>query len=388
MKKIIVFIVIVVLILSVFFIFDFTTYPVSVDEDRMTVAEAMGNSDTSGYTRANRPREFEFPKDHGAHQDFKTEWWYFTGNLTTSSDQRFGYQFTIFRSALTPTEISYSDAWATNQIFMGHFAISDIDNNTFHFFERFTRGNNRLAGVQTFPFKVWLEDWQVATTNESKNQPIPDFTIESRTEDINLNLELSNLKPVVLQGELGLSQKGPQSGNASYYYSLTRLNTTGTIEIENIQYEVKGLSWLDREWSTSALGENQVGWDWFSLQLDNNIEIMYYQIRQKNDTIDPLSKGSFVFANGEYTKLNKVDLDLAITNYWQSPLGGTYPSGWTMKIPKYDIQLNIEPIMKDQELDVSIRYWEGAVEIDGNYQGTTISGKGYVELTGYAQDRL
>ena len=124
------------------------------------------------------------------------------------------------------------------------------------------------------------------------------------------------------------------------------------------------------------------------LHLENNIEIMYYQIRQKNDTIDPLSKGSFVFANGEYTKLNKVDLDLAITNYWQSPLGGTYPSGWTMKIPKYDIQLNIEPIMKDQELDVSIRYWEGAVEIDGNYQGTTISGKGYVELTGYAQDRL
>jgi predicted secreted hydrolase len=232
-----------------------------------------------------------------------------------------------------------------------------------------------------------LEDWQVATTNESQKQPIPDFTIESKAENTYLNLKLNNLKPVVLQGEQGLSKKGPQTGNASYYYSLTRLKTTGKIQIDNKQYEVDGFSWLDREWSTSALGENQVGWDWFSLQLDNNIEIMYYQIRQINNKIDPLSKGSFVFADGNISKLKIEDVKLEITNYWQSPLGGRYPSGWKMKIPKHDIELNIVPVMKNQELDVSIRYWEGAVEIDGDYHGKPISGRGYVELTGYAEDK-
>ena len=358
------------------------------DSDRLSVADALGSTDTVGYAQAISPREFKFPADHGPHPEFKTEWWYFTGNLATSSGRKFGYQFTIFRTAMIPVTINTTNEWSTNQVYMAHFAISDIDNKKFYHFERFARGNDQLAGAQAKPFKVWLEDWQIVGVDQKTNPTIPVMKLSAQNSNIELVLELENLKPPVLQGDNGLSQKGPQPGNASYYYSLTRIKSNGTLKIDDELFSVEGLSWLDREWSTSALGENQVGWDWFSLQLNDNTEIMYYQIRQSGNKVDPLSKGSIVFKDKRWKNLVRDDVQLKVLDYWPSPLGGNYPADWQLVIPSQNIDLRVTPVMSNQELDVSIRYWEGAVEVIGQYDGSDIQGNGYVELTGYAERNL
>lgn len=350
----------------------------------IAVAEAMGNTDTTGYERATKPIEFQFPRDHGPHPGFKTEWWYFTGNLTAESGERFCYQFTLFRSALSNQAVSRNSGWGTNQLYMGHFAVSDIDNGDFYFFERFSRGDEQLAGAKTHPFSVWLEDWYCEAAGNDSLDEMPGFKIRAGQDDVLLELTMQSEKPLVLQGDKGLSQKGAGSGNASYYYSLTRLNAAGTVQIGDQRYQISGYSWMDREWSTSALGEDQVGWDWFSLQFSDGQELMYYQLRKKDGSADNLSKGILVDKDGNGKVFYQDVVALNVTDYWESPLGGRYPSGWTLDVPDENLSLTITPMFKNQELDVAVRYWEGAVAIDGQRNGNPINGRGYVELTGYA----
>ncbi|MBD3225235.1 MAG: carotenoid 1,2-hydratase [Caldithrix sp.] len=356
-----------------------------IGREQQTVNRVLGNTDTAGYARAIQPRNFQFPYDHGPHPAFKTEWWYLTGNVTDVSGQRFGYQFTIFRTAMVPKPGTQNNTWLTNQVYMGHLAVSDISRERFYHFERFSRSNNQLAGARRIPLKVWLENWQLYTAQADTGGSIPPMHLRASNQTIGLDLHLQNSKPPVLQGDRGLSQKGPQPGNASYYYTLPRLTTRGTFTIHDETFKVEGLSWLDREWSTSALDTNQVGWDWFALQLDNGIDIMYYQIRQRGNRVDPHSKGSIVFADGDYELLSREQVRLEVLDHWQSPRGGGYPAEWNLRIPAHQTVLHIEPAMADQELDVSLRYWEGAVQIKGTYQEKAITGKGYVELTGYAE---
>jgi predicted secreted hydrolase len=178
--------------------------------------------------------------------------------------------------------------------------------------------------------------------------------------------------------------KSKDTGNASYYYSATRIETKGKIILEGKEFITEGYSWLDREWSTSALSDNQKGWDWFSLQLDNNTEIMYYQLRNRNGSIDETSKGSIVFADGSKVNLRMDDIILTTAGEWQNPAGKVYPSGWLLKIPTRNTELKITPAIKNQELEVSVKYWEGSVKIEGVYDGKQITGRGYTELTGYA----
>ncbi len=351
----------------------------------MTVAEAMADSDTAGYAQVIEPRTFSFPVDHGPHPDFKTEWWYVTGNLSDESQQEYGFQFTLFRSAMSPKDTEKSSLWATRQLYMGHFTITDLQNKTFTFEERFARAANGLAGAQTHPPKAWLENWSFELLDTVS--ALTTFDMRATLENAGLNLNLKALKPIVLQGEGGLSQKGPEPGNASYYYSLTRLQATGTMAINNQTKPVTGQAWLDREWSTSALSQNQVGWDWFSLQLDDNREIMYYQLRQKDGSADSLSKGAFVSPEGTYRKITSSEVRLTVLDQWESPLGGVYPSGWELEIPAENLSLTITPKLKSQELDVQIRYWEGSVQVSGLSKGKPITGRGYVELTGYATDQ-
>ena len=349
----------------------------------LSVSDAMSSSDTVGYARAILPRTFSFPEDHGTHLEFKTEWWYITGNLLNQNSEEFGFQFTLFRSALSPNNIHKSSTWAARQLYMGHFTITDVSNQRFIFEERLARSANGLAGAKTKPFKVWLEDWRIST-NDLTEKPFPRFhlTVESKTNK--LDLDLRSLKPVVLQGDSGLSQKGAELGNASYYYSLTRLKAKGQLTLNETIYEVSGHAWMDREWSTSALSKNQQGWDWFSLQLNDNTEIMVYQIRTNTGSVDSLSKGSISYPNGAYRKITYNETNLTVTGYWDSPLGGRYPSGWTLEIPSEAISLTITPKLKNQELNAQIRYWEGAVRISGKKNKIAVSGDGYVELTGYA----
>lgn len=347
----------------------------------LNVSEAMSGGDTSGYSRALKPVKFNFPEDHGPHHGFKTEWWYFTGNLETAEGRHFGYQFTLFRYSLSNKPVERASTWGASQIFMGHYTVTDAKENNFYSFERFSRQADKMAGATAKPFKVWLEDWSVTGMN---SLPFPPMHISASEEGISAELELKSIKPMIPQGNNGLSQKGPEPGNASYYYSLTRMETEGIIKIGKMEYKVKGFSWMDREWSTSALGREQAGWDWFSLQLDNGIDIMYYILRKKDGSPDVYSRGKVIHPGGYFYDINPNNINIEVTDHWESAFGGVYPSGWEIIIPSEKLTLEVKPYVPDQELNHSIRYWEGAVKIKGMSGATPVEGSGYIELTGYA----
>ncbi|MEX0999585.1 MAG: lipocalin-like domain-containing protein, partial [Thermodesulfobacteriota bacterium] len=287
--------------------------------------------------------------------------------------REFGYQLTFFRRALSPEEIKRDSGWASNQIYFAHFALTDIKRGMFYSSERWSRGAAGLAGSQSSPFRVWIDNWSIEGDHET-------VKLKADDEDLSIELSLNSLKPIVLQGDKGLSQKSGEPGNASYYFSQTRINSSGTISIDGQKFEVSGLSWLDREWSTSALGQDQEGWDWFSLQLDDGREIMLYQLRLKDGGVDPFSSGSLVGVASAVITLKEEDFEIEVLDTWKSSETGiVYPSKWKVTIPEQDIELTVTPLLNNQELQVSFTYWEGAVEVSGN----GISGKGYVELTGY-----
>lgn len=352
----------------------------------VSVAEVMSGSDTSGYARALQVREFRFPQDHGPHPDFKTEWWYYTGNLHDEAGRRFGFQFTIFRTALSPRVPERTSEWASNQLYMGHFAISDVAGGQHHAFERFSRDARGLAGAQAEPFRVWLEDWTVETAGSGSDLEMPRTRLYAAEGGMMLDLILRNTKPPALQGRQGLSQKGPEPGNASYYYSFTRLEAAGNLRLGENTFEVEGLAWMDREWSTSALGAEQVGWDWFSLQLSDGSELMYYQLRKRDGSADRFSKGLLHLADGAAEVITREDVTLEVLDTWESPLGGRYPARWKLSLPAKNLSLEITPLIADQELNLSVRYWEGAVDVRGKVGENPVNGSGYVELTGYGDE--
>jgi len=369
-------------VLAIVSLFWVATSLVDSDEPEVRAHLVAQVEPVSGFTRAMGPQELVFPEDHGAHTDFQTEWWYYTGNLDTVDGRHFGYQFTIFRSALVPPEDRQqrSSSWATDQVYMAHFALTDVDAGRFHYFDRFSRGAAGLAGVQASPYQVWLEDWSVEELEPGV------YHLRAAQDDVAIDLRLNDLKGPILQGDRGYSQKGPEPGNASYYYSLTRLESSGTVRVSETTYQVDGLSWMDHEFSTSALGSELVGWDWFSIQLDDGSELMVYQLRREDGTVDPFSGGTYVDAAGNTTRLGHHDFVVKVNDTWHSPhSGATYPAQWTITVPSEDLILEVTPYLADQELDASFIYWEGAVKIVGEHAGNGVSGNGYVELTGYAQ---
>ncbi len=348
----------------------------------LPVARILGG-DSTGFAKAIEPRAFEFPNDHGAHPDFRNEWWYFTGNLETPQGRHFGYQFTLFRAALSSQPVLTSSHWATNQIFMGHLAITDSESKKFHHFERFSRTALELAGAQSQPFRVWLENWSVSSQGENF-WPIK---IQAQAGNVSLELELTSEKKLILQGNQGLSQKGHQPGNASYYYSFTRLKTKGQLRLAAQNYQLAGASWMDREWSTSALEDQQSGWDWFALQLSNGWELMFYQLRLKNGQIDTTSSGVLVAPDGQSFQLDHQQISVQNLKFWKSPSSGiVYPAQWELSVPERQIKLRVRPRLAQQEFTTSFTYWEGAVQVEGQFQKQTIEGQGYVEMTGYPKE--
>jgi predicted secreted hydrolase len=236
-----------------------------------------------------------------------------------------------------------------------------------------------LAGAQAAPYQVWLEDWQV-------EEVAPDVTrLRAADEGLALDLLLTDRKGPILQGDRGYSPKGPQPGNASYYYSLTRLETSGTLQVADAEYAISGLSWMDHEWSTSGLAAGQVGWDWFSVQLDDGSELMVFQLRREDGSIDPFSSGTLIDPDGNTGHLDRDEFEIRVEDTWHSPhTRATYPARWTVIVPAVDLVLEIEPHLADQELVLSYAYWEGAVRVEGERAGRAVRGNGYVEMTGYA----
>jgi predicted secreted hydrolase len=349
----------------------------------LAVSAALGSGDLAGFARAMAPRRFSFPADLGPHPEFRTEWWYYTGNLETAGGRHFGFQLTFFRTALAPPAAGVparASAWSASQLYLAHFALTDTAGRRFHAWSRLGREALGLAGARAAPFRVWLEDWSAAS-EAPDGLPV---RLRAAQGDVAIDLVLASDKPVALQGDHGLSQKGPEPGNASYYYSRSRMSAHGTVSAGGEPLPVTGLAWMDREWSTSALGPDLVGWDWLALQLDDGRDVMVYRLRRRDGAVDPHSTGTLIAADGGTRPLAAVDVTLDARDHWTSPRSRVrYPSRWRLAIPSAGLSLEITPRLADQELIVGTRYWEGAVGVEGIAAGRPIAGRGYVELVGY-----
>jgi len=336
-------------------------------------------------------RKLTFPADHYSHPDFKTEWWYYTGHLETDSGKKYGYQVTFFRFGVRDRQKETKEPPLFTELYMAHFALSDIAAKKFIFRERINRGIAGKAGGRGYGDKagaavdrylVWNEDWKVV--GDERNH-----LIQVNDRGTRLRLSLKAVKAPSLHGENGLSQKGEGEGRASYYYSLTRMQAEGELAIDGKNEKVRGLSWMDHEFGSNQLGEDQVGWDWFSIQLDNNTELMLYLMRRKDGSVDPYSSGTLVSANGATKPINLRDYRVEVLDRWKSQKSGAnYPMKWKVTIPSEEIELDILPAFHDQELitnrSTRVTYWEGAVGIKGKFRNKPVTGDGYVEMTGYA----
>jgi predicted secreted hydrolase len=349
-----------------------------------------GSPSIAGYARAIDPYDWNFPRDFGSHDAFQTEWWYYTGNLADESGRRFGFQFTIFRRAIAPsTSTSETNSeWRTSQIYMAHFTVSDIEGKQFFHDERYGRGGANLAGAlpneanPTANYRVWLEDWVISALDDTHQTT----RISAQSDNFAVDLTLQQTKSPALQGDNGLSQKSADIGNASYYYTLSRLLTDGTITINGQSFTVTGNTWKDHEFSTSALGTGAQGWDWFGLIFDNDYELMVGKIRMEDGGREPAFGGLLIYPDGTTRYLSAEEFTITETDTWRSPYtDATYPSGWTIILSGtiFDDEqprtLTVTPLAQDQELHSGdIAYWEGAVQITGDF-----TGYGYAELTGY-----
>jgi len=350
-----------------------------------SVVQAMGGSNAAGFARAVAPFAFSFPLDHGPHLDYRTEWWYYTGNLSDADVTPYGYQLTFFRSALTPETPVRASHLATNQVYMAHFALTDGGRGEHESFERYSRGAGGLAGATGEPtYAVWLEDWRVQTVEPGIYHLAA--AANGAEGPIALDLILRETRDPIFHGENGLHQKGPELGNASYYYSLIGMESTGTLTSTGRTVEVSGLSWMDHEFSTSALTGNAIGWDWFSIQLDNGAALMVYEIRTADGGVLPFVNGTIVWPDGTQQSVTEEDFVLTVAGQWTSEdTGITYPSSWTLIFPALAIDLTIVPLIADQEMNVSFVYWEGSTQVTGTLRGEAVQGRGYAELTGYGE---
>ncbi len=324
---------------------------------------------------------YEFPQDHFSHPEYQTEWWYFTGNVTAADGHRFGFELTFFRQGVN-REPSDSKTWDIQDVYLAHLALSDIDGGEFYHTERFNRAGPGIAGIDQAKQKIWNGNWKVSWNGSDQQLS----AIDSR---FSFSLLLQPEKPAVIHGENGVSQKAAGAGRASHYISFTRLKTSGSIEVKQKTYQVSGLTWMDHEFFTHQLETNQVGWDWLSIQLADHSEIMLYQIRRKDVSVDPFSSGTYVDEHGKSTALHAADF--VLTPYgetWKSPAtSATYPIQWKISIPKLGIELESRTDLKSQEISgqtkIAPSYWEGAIRLTGHRGAAKLDGVGYLEMTGY-----
>jgi predicted secreted hydrolase len=414
---------------------------------RLSVAAALTAADTRGFARALAPRPFVFPADHGSHPEFRTEWWYYTGNLKARDGRRFGFQLTFFRTALAPAPAApaggRASAWATRQVWFAHFAVTDPAGHRFLACERWERQALGLAGAQASPFRVWVGPWSAAAAGP-ETAGTPPMRLEAFSGGAScanpygaagsnvdageapgeagggaggeaaIDLVLTAELPPVAQGDRGLSAKSGEPGNASFYYSLPRLAAAGTLRLGADRLAVRGSAWMDREWSTSSLAAGEVGWDWFALQLDDGWELMLIRLRRRPpavavspaasgaptrtaatagaslaDLAEPASLVTLIAPDGSTERFPFTALRFSATRAWTSPASHVrYPAGWHLTLPAAGpevFDLDVLPLLADQELRLSFRYWEGAVTARGTHGGRPATGSGYVELTGYGE---
>ena len=343
----------------------------------------VGQESDTGWAQAQAGRVFEFPADHASHPDHRIEWWYYTGNLEGVDGRRFGYQVTFFRVGIDRAPENPS-VWSVRDLFMAHLAVTDLDRGQHLVSERLNRAGVAWAGARTDRLEVWNEDWRLEADDTS-------HLLRAMSDDgrFGVDLRLAADRPPVLNGRDGFSQKGLQPGNASHYYSLTRMETTGALRLEGETVSVAGLSWMDHEFGTTFLEPSQQGWDWFSLQLDDGTDVMVYVLRQQDGAVDVHSSGTLVRPNGQVVPLTAEDVELVPGREWVSPTSrARYPVEWVVGIPRESLRLEVRAAVDAQELhteqSTGVTYWEGAVIATGTSNGEPVAGRGYLEMTGYA----
>lgn len=325
---------------------------------------------------------YEFPRDHHSHPEFKTEWWYFTGNLFDSTGRRFGYQLTFFRQGIrSPNERTRElSRFVTGDLKFAHFTVTDAAADRFYFQQKTSRGAYGEGGFDRDEHLAWIDTWDLQMDERGV------FHLHADGKEAAIDLQLESIKPPAIHGQNGVSQKASSEGHASHYYSLTRLTSAGEVAIGGKRFAVKGDSWFDHEWATNQLAPEQVGWDWLSVHFDDGTELMLYQLRLENGMADPSSSGSLIATDGTVTFLPGTELKMRPTEFWESKVThARYPIAWQIELPQRGLEFSIRPLIKNQELTLlPLAYWEGAVDVTGTRAGTPIKGRGYLELTGYA----
>jgi predicted secreted hydrolase len=374
-----------------------------------------GGAPAAGFAQAQERRTFVFPRDYGPHREFREEWWYLTGNLDGPNGERFGFELTFFRLALAPPAAmpttagaaatgaaaadtaaadapaadataampaAQASAWRSSELYLAHFAVSDVARGRFRFAQKLSREALGLAGAQAQPLRVWIDDWSLADSD-----PAPQWAVRATQDGYAIELTLEPLTSPVLNGDAGLSRKSAEAWAASYYYSIPRLAVRGRLLRDGRPLEVHGLAWLDREWGSGGLGAAQAGWDWFALQLNDGSSLMFYALRERDGGRDPHSAGTWISSTGEARRLASDDVSIAVGRQWRDDQGVRYPAAWRLSVPALALEVAVQPVLADQELKTTPSYWEGAVDVSGARAGRRISGRGYVELVGYAPDR-
>ena len=329
------------------------------------------------------PYQFEFPRDHGSHDEYRTEWWYFTGHLRGESGRRYGFEVTFFRVGVEPPGAPPETRWQLRNLSLAHFAVTDIDGKRFRYHEKLNRSSPFTAGAAAGRLDVFNESWRATTMADGS------WRLTAAAGDDSIDVILRAAKPPAIHGENGVSVKAEGIGYASHYYSMTRLIVSGSIKAKGQKLEqCDGLAWMDHEFGSAVLRENQQGWDWFAIQLDNETELMLYIIRRKDGTPDVTSSGSLITDGGEVMHIRRDQMQVQRVATWRSPRSGaTYPMGWNITVPSLKLRLRLIPALEDQELvtksSTQVTYWEGAVGVSGSFGNIGVSGSGYVEMTGY-----
>jgi predicted secreted hydrolase len=335
-----------------------------------------------GWKNAEPGWQYEFPRDHHAHLDFKTEWWYFTGNVFDATGRRFGYELTFFRQGIRPPSVRDPNAsrFIVDDLKFAHFAFTDVSKHRFRFEQKTSRGAFGEAGFGDGQRLAWIDNWILAFNADGG------FDLMASNQERGLHLNLRATKSPVVHGENGVSVKASAGGHASHYYSIPRLQTSGEFLVDGKSYPIRGESWFDHEWSSSQLSEDQAGWDWICLQWEDGTELMLYQMRLKSGEADSTSSGTWIAPDGRATHLRSSDFRMTPIAFWKSKAnGGKYPIGWRVTLPGQRTEFVVRPALEDQELTFDpITYWEGAIDANGTQDGRAIKGRGYLELTGYA----
>jgi predicted secreted hydrolase len=353
----------------------------------MVVVPGLAADTAEEFRSATEGYRYSFPRDHGAHEEFRTEWWYYTGQVTAKNGRPFGYELTFFRRGMPREQTkTLPSQWAVTHLYLAHFAVSDLSKGRFHYADKMSRAGLGKAGAAQDRLHVWIDRWSAESPSAGPGTQI----LQAAEGDLAIQLTASPEKPLVVHGTEGISRKGSAMGQASHYYSFTRLATTGTVTIGNESFDVTGTSWMDHEFGSADLDKDLVGWDWFSLQLDDQRELMLYRLRRADGSAHPASSGTIIDRDGHGHHLLLGDFTLEPTSYWTSPASkARYPQRWRLTIPSQQLSLELVPRMPDQELSpkrsTQMIYWEGAIETTGTAQGKPIHGQGYMELTGYAE---